>query len=69
MRKQLLAHRDLIQIIISMAIAIASAVDMIGRPGRLVTILTLTAGAIGTGIGIGVTVERKRQKRLAGLQQ
>jgi hypothetical protein len=63
MRKHIVKHREILQVIISVMIALASAVDMMGRPARLVTILTLTAGALGTGISIGVFIERRRKEK------
>ena len=51
---------EIIQIVVSLFIVIIVGIDMIGQPARLVTILTLFAGAVGIGVSIGVYAERKR---------
>jgi hypothetical protein len=60
MKQHFLQRKEIIQIILSVSLMIIAAVEMLGEPARLVSMITITAGAIGTGVGIGVFVERKR---------
>ena len=62
MRSFLQARAQLIQVILGVIIASLAALDMIGKPARLVMILTLFAGALGAGIGIGAYVEKRRKE-------
>jgi hypothetical protein len=62
-RKYIAEHRDVIQIVASVIIALATGFDMIGQPARMVHLLTLSVASIGAGAGIGVFVERRRHNR------
>jgi hypothetical protein len=55
---------DAIQIALGVPVTAAAAVDMIGRPARLVSVLALGAGMFAAGLGLGRIVERKRQSRI-----
>lgn len=64
LRQRLRQYRDLIQLILSFTLAAVAAVDMIGRPARLVMVVTLFAGALGVGVTVGMLVEHRRAARL-----
>jgi hypothetical protein len=63
MRHRIRKISEIIQIIVSILLVIIAGLDMIGKPARLVMILTLFAGSIGIGANIGVFAERRRWKR------
>ena len=63
MRKFLSTHRESIQIVLFVIIAIASAEDTVGKPARIVDVVGLLGSTLGIGISIGIIVERKRRKR------
>ncbi len=55
---------EVIQVIISVLIAVVAGVDMIGEPARLPLVLTLTLSSISAGIGVGRLIEKRRSRRL-----
>lgn len=57
---------DAIQIALGVPVTVLAAVDMIGKPARLVSVLSLGAGMFAAGLGLGRIVERKRQTRIGG---
>jgi hypothetical protein len=64
MIKFLRAHKDLIQIVISVVVAVTSGIAMFGHQARLVHIIGLTAGAAGAGKVLGEYLERRRTRRI-----
>ncbi|MGA2625242.1 MAG: hypothetical protein ABSF91_15410 [Bacteroidota bacterium] len=62
MRKFLSTHREFVQIVLFVLIAIASAADTVGKPPRIVDAVGLVGSTLGIGVSIGIIVERKRQK-------
>jgi hypothetical protein len=59
--------RELIATLLSIAISIIGAVDLIGHPARMVHILTIFAGGLGAGVGLGRAIDRYRAERKARL--
>jgi hypothetical protein len=57
--------RELIATLLSIAISIIGAVDLIGHPARMVHILTIFAGGLGAGVGLGRAIDRYRAERTA----
>ena len=64
MKKQIPFKVELFQIAVSLFIVVITAMDLIGKPARLVIILTITAASISVGIAIGRLIERKRRDKL-----
>jgi hypothetical protein len=64
MRNIIRQRLEVIQIVLSLIIALIAAYNMIGQPARTVDILALTAGMFGTGGALGVLMERRRTDRL-----
>jgi hypothetical protein len=65
MKRQPSLKRELIGAVLSIFISMVSAVDLIGHPARLVSILTIFAGGVGAGVTLGRVVERMRAERRA----
>jgi hypothetical protein len=63
MRQKLRIVTERIQMGVSAFLVALAAFDMIGKPARLVSILTLAAGCIGIGVSVGVLAERRRTQR------
>ena len=63
MKKRLSLKFELLGIVISLLVVIISAVDMFGKPARLVQILTIVAGSLGVGISAGRLIEKIRRDR------
>jgi len=57
--------RELVGALLSIAISLIGALDLIGHPARTVHILTIFAGGVGAGVSLGRTVERIRTERRA----
>lgn len=55
--------RELIATLLSVAISILGAVDLIGHPLRMVHILTIFAGGLGAGVGLSRLLDRVRRER------
>lgn len=54
---------QIIQIAISVLMAAAAGIDMVGHQARLVHIITIVAGSISTGIPLGRFIEQKRHRQ------
>ncbi len=54
---------DIFQVIISVMVSVIPAADMIGKPARLVIVITIMAASASTGIGIGRLIEKYRIKK------
>lgn len=63
MGRQHSVGRELLGTIISVAVSLAGAIDLIGHPARTVQILTIFAGGVGAGVGLGRVVDRWRAER------
>lgn len=64
--RQVSAKRELLIAIVSMAIALVSALDLLGHPARTVHILTIFAGGVAAGVSLGRAIDRIRARRSAG---
>ena len=65
MKRQPSLTRELVIAVLSIAISLVGALDLIGHPARSVQILTIFAGGVGAGVSLGRTVERLRAERRA----
>lgn len=63
MRRLPQPYREVVQLVLSVAVAVLSGAAMVGQPARLVHVLALSAGALGAGITVGQFVERRRRRR------
>ena len=63
MRAALKRHGDLIQVVLGILVTVLAAVDMPGKPVRLVGLLTVAAGMFGAGVGLGQAIQRRRSAR------
>lgn len=57
--------RELLGAVISLAVALFGAIDLIGHPARLVHVLTIFAGGLGAGVTLGRALDRFRVERRA----
>lgn len=55
--------RELFGAILSTAVSLFGAVDLIGHPARTVHVLTIFVGGLGAGIGIARVIDRWRAER------
>ena len=62
-QRQRSLKRELIATLLSIAISIFGAVDLLGHPLRMVHILTIFAGGLGAGVGLGRLLDRVRAER------
>lgn len=65
MPRQRTLKRELITTLLSIAISIIGAIDLLGHPLRMVHILTIFAGGLGAGVGLGRLIDRFRSEREA----
>lgn len=63
MKKAIVKHAEVIQIVTCLAIVAITGLDMVGQPARLPLVLALAASSFGAGAGIGVYFERRRTRR------
>ncbi len=63
MRSFFRQYGEVVQVVLGLLIAAAAAMDMVGRPVRLVQVIALTAGVFGAGLGAGVAIGRRRALR------
>ncbi len=61
--------RELVAVVVSMAVSLVGAVELIGHPARLVHVLTIFAGGVGAGVGFGRALDRIRAERRARAAQ
>jgi hypothetical protein len=65
MKTQRSLKRELIAALLSIAVSLIGAIDLIGHPARMVHILTIFAGGVGAGVTLGRLVDRLRAERRA----
>lgn len=58
-------RRELLASLISVAVALFGAIDLIGHPARTVQVLTIFVGGVGAGVGLGRALDRWRAERRA----
>lgn len=63
MPRQRSLKRELIATLLSIAISIIGAIDLLGHPLRMVHILTIFAGGLGAGVGLGRLLDGVRAER------
>jgi len=63
MKKTSSVKFELLAILFSVIVVVILAMDMVGRPARLVLILTIVAGSLSAGISTGRLIERFRRGR------
>lgn len=63
MRSFFRQYGEVIQVVLGLLIAASAAMDMVGKPVRLVQVIALTAGMFGAGLGAGVAIGRRRPLR------
>lgn len=62
-QRQRSLKRELIATLLSTAISVFGALDLLGHPLRTVHILTIFAGGVGAGVGLGRLLDRIRSER------
>ena len=65
MKRQPSLKRELVGAVLSLGVSLISAVDLIGHPARLVSILSIFAGGVGAGVTLGRVAERMHAERRA----
>lgn len=63
MRSFFRRYGEVIQVVLGLLIAASAAMDMVGKPVRLVQLVALTAGVFGAGLGAGAAIGRRRASR------
>lgn len=63
MRSFFKRYGEVIQVVLGLLIATSAVLDMVGKPVRLVQVITLTAGVFGAGLGAGAAIGRRRATR------
>jgi hypothetical protein len=56
-------YGEVVQIVLGLLIAVSAAMDMMGKPVRLVQVIALTAGMFGAGLGAGLAIGKRRAGR------
>jgi len=69
MKKFTRKHGEVAQFVGSILVVLLGGFEMIGKPARLVLIITLFAGSVALGVSIGMYIERKRVKRANEIAQ
>ena len=62
--KSVYQRRELLQIAFATIIAIATAMDLVGKQAHLVHVLLLVAMGLGAGISLGRIIERRRLEKI-----
>ncbi|MEJ2055077.1 MAG: hypothetical protein P8X42_14245 [Calditrichaceae bacterium] len=63
MKEKIKKHAEIIQIITGLIVVFTASVDLIGKPARLVYIISIIAGAFAAGAGMGVLAAKRNVKR------
>jgi hypothetical protein len=63
MARERSVKRELVIAVLSIAIGIVGAIDLIGHPARTVHVLTIFAGGMGAGMSIARAIDRLRAQR------
>lgn len=63
MTRQRSVRRELLLSLVSVAVSLIGAVDLIGHPARTVHVLTIFAGGLGAGVALGRVLDRMRAER------
>ena len=61
MQKRPLKLHEIVQVVLTLTIAMVSVIDLIRRPGRIVTLITLVVTSLLAVIAISVIVKRNRE--------
>jgi len=61
MQKRPLKLHEIVQVVLTLAIAMVSVIDLIRRPGRIVTLIRLVVSSLLAVIAISVIVKRNRE--------
>lgn len=63
MRSFFKQYGEVIQVVLGLLIAASAAMDMVGKPVRLVQVIALAAGVFGAGLGAGLAIGGRRAAR------
>jgi len=63
MARERSVRRELLTTVISVAVSLFGAIDLIGHPARTVHVLTIFAGGLGAGVGLARLIDRWRAGR------
>jgi len=64
MARERSVRRELLTTVISVAVSLFGAIDLIGHPARTVHVLTIFAGGLGAGVGLARLIDRWRAERV-----
>lgn len=66
MRAFLKRRAEAIQVVLGVVVTALAAAELVGKPVRLVQLITLGAGMFAAGMGVGGMVARRRARRPDG---